>query len=95
MTFAAFEVSGPNITSWLRYNATTDVFSGTVPTTASGTVQLEVIATDAQHMTATDLFNVLLAPISAHSTASFQLASSGAMTSPTATPTNGILAMHL
>ena len=40
----------------------TDVLSGTVPLTATGAATLEVIASDAQHMTATDLFGVTFVP---------------------------------
>jgi hypothetical protein len=58
MTFAAYEVSGTNVTSWLRFNSGTDTFSGKVPVNESGSAQLEVIATDADHATATDLFTV-------------------------------------
>jgi hypothetical protein len=68
MTFAAYEVSGPNITPWLRFNPATAVFSGTVPVMPNATVQIEVIASDSQHMTATDLFSVTMAPVAAHTT---------------------------
>jgi hypothetical protein len=66
MTFAAYEVSGPNITSWLRFNPATDEFLGKVPANASGTVWLAAVASDLQHMTATDLFPVTFAAGSAH-----------------------------
>lgn len=62
MTFAAYEVSGPNVTSWLYFNPTADELFGTVPTSMHGTVELEVVATDTQHMTAADLFSVSFAP---------------------------------
>ncbi len=38
MTFVGYQQSGPSVTSWLRFNPTTDEFLGTVPVTASGTV---------------------------------------------------------
>jgi len=66
MTFAAYEVSGPNVTSWLHFDATSDEFYGSVPSSASGTISLEVIATDAQKVTAQDLFSVTFAAGSAH-----------------------------
>ena len=62
MTFAAYEVSGPNVTSWLHFNPATDTLSGNVPAAASGTVGLAVIARDALGMTAVDLFSVTFAP---------------------------------
>lgn len=66
MTFAAYEMSGPDVTPWLRFNPTTDELLGTVPMTASGTAMLEVIAADALHMTAADLFSVTFAPSAGH-----------------------------
>jgi Putative Ig domain len=66
MTFVAYEMSGPNVTSWLRFNPTTDELFGKVPLAATGTVQLAVFATDALHMTAEDLLSVTLASSSGH-----------------------------
>ena len=73
MTFTAYETSGPNVTSWLHFNPTTDEFHGTVPATAKGTVELAVVARDAQSMTAVDMFSVTFAPSTGHtaSTAGF------------------------
>jgi hypothetical protein len=68
MSFAAYEVSGPNVTSWLHFNASTGTFSGVAPANASGTIRLLVLATDAQNMTAQDLFSVTFAAASAHLT---------------------------
>lgn len=68
MSFAAYEVSGPNVTSWLHFNASTDTFSGAVPANASGTVGLLVLATDAQNVMAEDLFSVTFASGAAHVT---------------------------
>ena len=67
MTFAAYETNGPNVTSWLHFNPATDEFYGKVPTTASGTVGLEVVARDALNMTAVDMFSVTFAPSTGHS----------------------------
>jgi hypothetical protein len=68
MSFIAYQMSGPNVTSWLRFNAATDTLTGTVPATASGTVGIAVIAYDSIGMFATDLFRVTLAPAAGHST---------------------------
>ena len=62
MTFAAYELSGPNVTSWLYFNPTADALFGVVSAQQTGTVQLAVVASDAQHMTAEDIFNVTFAP---------------------------------
>ena len=64
MSFAAYEVSGPNITSWLHFNATTHTFTGKVPTNASGTIWLAVVASDARHTSAADLFPITFASAS-------------------------------
>ena len=66
MSFAAYEMSGPNVTSWLYFDPRTDDIFGTVPARFSGTVQLAVIASDAQHMSAIDLFSVTFAAASTH-----------------------------
>jgi hypothetical protein len=79
MSFAAYEVSGPNITSWLHFNATTHAFTGKVPTNASGTIWLAVVASDARHTSAADLFPVTFASAST--------VLSGPAASPGSTPT--------
>jgi hypothetical protein len=61
MTFAAYEVSGTNVTSWLHFNSTTETFFGTVPANQSGSAILEVIAQDGARFTAADLFAVRFA----------------------------------
>jgi hypothetical protein len=66
MTFAAYQETGPNVTSWLHFNATTDELLGTVPMNASGTVTLAVFASDALQMTTADLFGVTFVPSGGH-----------------------------
>ncbi len=93
MTFAAYEVSGPNETSWLRFNPTTETFSGTVPLNTKTSFGLEVIASDAQKLSAADFFNVTLAPATTHNVAlPTGLSWIGAQT-PSATLL-GMLALH-
>ena len=46
MAFSAYEVSGPDVTAWLRFDGLSRGFSGMVPDSASGTAVLEVVATD-------------------------------------------------
>jgi hypothetical protein len=81
MTFAASQFSGPNATSWLFFQASTDTFSGIVPASASGKIGIEVVARDALGMTAVDLFTVTLAPASGHSTSAATAGSIAAVTS--------------
>jgi hypothetical protein len=66
MTFAAYDVTGPNVVSWLHFNPATDELYGTVPANASGTLGLEVIAFDTQNTSAGDLFSVTLTSNLAH-----------------------------
>jgi hypothetical protein len=66
MTFAEYQQSGPDVTSWLRFNPVTDELLGTIPMSASGTVMLKVIAADALQMTATDLFGVTFVASAGH-----------------------------
>jgi len=58
MTFAAYEVYGPNVTSWLHFNPANDELFGTVPASQTGTVTLAVMASDASKAVAADFFNV-------------------------------------
>jgi hypothetical protein len=94
MTFAAYEVSGPNVTSWLRFNSITDTFSGNVPATASGTIGLEVIATDAQHLSAADFFSVTFASGSAHVTEIVAPGMLGPNSLPSPVQMSGLVAFH-
>jgi hypothetical protein len=66
MTFAAYQESGPNVTSWLHFNTATDELLGMVPVAASGTVTLAVFAADALQMSPADLFGVTFVPSSGH-----------------------------
>jgi len=66
MTFLAYQTSGPNVTGWLHFNAATDTLYGNVPSTATGTIGIEVVALDSRLATATDLFTVTLAPAAGH-----------------------------
>jgi hypothetical protein len=92
MTFAAYEVSGPNVTAWLHFNAALDEFYGTVPGTASGTIGLEVVATNSQKMTAQDFFSVTFASGSAHVTAAATVGPSGLLPAPPVL--SGLIALH-
>jgi hypothetical protein len=94
MTFSAYELSGPNTTSWLRFNAATDDLIGTVPAGTSGTMQIAVIAIDAQLMIGVDLFSVTFASATGHVTSSFQATSSDAVASFNSSDMTGLLGFH-
>lgn len=94
MTFAAYEVSGPNVTSWLHFNPASDELYGTVPSTATGTIGLDVIASDAQNVTASDLFSVTLAAASTHATLAPATAMYGPDSMPAPVSVLGMLGLH-
>ncbi len=94
MSFAAYEVSGPNVTSWLRFNAASDEFFGNVPATANGTIQLAVIASGAQNVTARDLFSVTFTAASTHVTAALTAGVLGPASLALPATTLGLFALH-
>ncbi len=93
MRFAAYQTSGPNVTSWLRFNSSTDIFSGLVPATQTGTVGLEVIATDAAHLSARDMFTVTFAAGASH-VRSATHGVSAIIRDPVLTPISTPIALH-
>ena len=46
MIFAAYEGAGESVSSWLHFDAASNELYGTAPTGTSGTIQLEVVATN-------------------------------------------------
>ena len=95
MSFAAYELSGPDARSWLHFNSARDMLFGTVPTGASGTVTLAVVAQDALHMAAADVFNVTLTPAARAGSASVQHAGGATTVDVRPTTVTALLAsMH-
>jgi hypothetical protein len=94
MTFAAYEVSGPNVVSWLHFNPATDELYGNVPASQTGTIGLEVIATDAQNVTAADMFSVTFASNSLHVGSAQTASSYGPTAMPAAVNVLGMLPVH-
>ncbi len=68
LTYTEKILSGPDVSSWLHFNAPTNapagapiaVFSGFVPPLANGTLKIEIIATDPAGHTAVDIFSAAL-----------------------------------
>ncbi len=58
LTYTASQSAGGALPSWLSFNPTTKIFSGTVPTTGAQSLTLEVTATDASGMSADETFGV-------------------------------------
>ena len=61
VTTKAYQISGNSVVSWLHYNGTTETFSGNAPTTAVGTIGVEVDAQDSHNQTAVETFTVTFA----------------------------------
>ena len=60
MSYKAIQASGAALPSWLKFNAATLTFSGKVPSTASGTLTIEVIAKDKGGLSGQETFSVTL-----------------------------------
>jgi len=61
MTYAAYQVKAngdTDATSWLRFDPTTRMFSGTAAANENGTLHLKVVATDTAGKSATDSFDI-------------------------------------
>jgi hypothetical protein len=66
LTYTAHEMSGPDVTSWLRFNGNTGAFSGNIPTTSSGAISIEVVATNTRNQSASETFGVTFASVPGH-----------------------------
>lgn len=64
MTYTETQIGGPTA-SWLKFNGTTDTFSGTPKKTMKGTITLEVVATDSAGLSASETFSATMAPTAA------------------------------
>jgi hypothetical protein len=60
--FAAFEISGPDVKSWMQFDPTTGQLSGTVPADMAGKVELAVIVTFPKDVGGIDLISVNFVP---------------------------------
>ena len=60
--FAAFEISGPDVMSWMQFDPTTGQLSGTVPADMVGKVELAVIVTFPKDVGGIDLISVSFVP---------------------------------
>ena len=69
MSFAAYETSGSDQTSWLRFAAGLAGFAGTVPMGLTGTIGVRIVATDAYGLSTSESFGVTFAPAGGHLTA--------------------------
>jgi len=58
LTYSAILSDGTALPSWLTFNASTRVFSGTPPTGSTGTVSVKVTAKDTGNLSVFDVFNI-------------------------------------
>ena len=65
MTYTATLANGAALPTWLHFKATTDTFTGTVPTSASS-FSIKVTATDAGGLSASETFSVSIANAISH-----------------------------
>ena len=56
LALSAYQIGGNSAASWLSFNASTGTFSGLVPKTASGAIELEVTATNSSGLSTNDVF---------------------------------------
>jgi hypothetical protein len=66
LSYAAFETSGPNDTSWLHFSAGLADFTGSVPTGLGGTIGIEVVATDVYGLSTSESFGLTFGASGAH-----------------------------
>ncbi len=58
MTYAAFQTSGPDETSWLHFSASLAEFIGTVPTGLTCNIGIKVVATNAYGLSTSESFGL-------------------------------------
>jgi hypothetical protein len=66
LSYAAFETSGPDQSSWLHFSASMAEFTGSVPNGLTGTIGIKVVATDAFGLSTSESFGVTFGASGAH-----------------------------
>jgi hypothetical protein len=62
MSYLAYQVGGAAVTSWLHFNTATATLFGTAPAAGAGAARIQIVATDGNHQTASETFNLSYAP---------------------------------
>jgi VCBS repeat-containing protein len=62
LTYSAMRANGTVLPSWLSFNAAAQSFSGLVPDSASGSMDIQVISSDRLGESASDVFKLTFAP---------------------------------
>jgi Calpain family cysteine protease/Putative Ig domain len=58
LSYAAFETSGADMTSWLHFSGSPAEFTGSVPGGLTGTIGIQVVATDTYGLSASESFGL-------------------------------------
>ncbi len=66
LSYAAFQTSGPDDTSWLHFAANPADFTGSVPAALDGTIGIKVVATDAYGLSTSESFCLTFGASGAH-----------------------------
>jgi hypothetical protein len=80
MTYTATQANGTALPAWLKFNGTTDTFSGTAPT-AAASLSLKVMATDSSGLSVSETFAVSVAAAKLSQTIASVSSESGSVTS--------------
>lgn len=84
LTFSATQSSGAALPTWLKFNSTSDSFSGTAPTTASS-LTLKVTATDSSGLSVSETFGLSVSTAAALMTQAIASTVGGSSSSSTLT----------
>ena len=66
LSYAAYETSGSDQTSWLRFEPGSADFIGTVPTALAGTIGIKVVATDLYGLSTSETFGLTFGASGTH-----------------------------
>jgi hypothetical protein len=66
LSYAAFETSGGDATGWLHFTGSLAAFTGAIPNGLSGTIGIEVVATDAYGLSASESFGLTFGASGTH-----------------------------
>jgi hypothetical protein len=95
LTYKAAQSNGQALPSWLKFTATTQTFSGTVPSGAAA-LSLKVTATDASGLSASETFAASITAAATHFTNAISSLGSGSTAAVTApTPPPPVQSVHL
>jgi hypothetical protein len=95
LTFTATQANGQALPSWLKFAATTQTFSGTVPIGAAA-LSLKVTATDASGLSASETFAASITAAATHFTNAVSSLGSGSTAAVAApTPPPPVQSVHL